>query len=547
MAGQIRGIRPVGDRAVLVELDNLAQVLSLQAQLQEHPLDGQLDVIAAAETVLVSAVSPAAARGFAARLRRLDVDTVTDADATLVIIDTVYDGEDLARVAELTGLGADGVIAAHSEQTWTAAFGGFAPGFAYLAGETTSLTVPRRATPRSAVPAGSVALADTYSAVYPRASPGGWQLIGRTTAPMWDLGREQPALVRPGNRVRFRPVRELVLAAGGLASDLASGLAAAPVIDGAEPPSDGVIVRSPGLQTTVQDLGREGQAALGVAGSGALDRGALRRANRLAGNPVDAAGLENALGGLELEAVTDQVLAVTGARVPLAIDGPTGARAVPTETPFALLAGETLTLGPPVAGVRSYLAFRGGLDVPPVLGSRSTDTLSGIGPQPLGSGTRLRVLAAPPSSVVGAPGIESEPPAELTELRFVPGPRSDWFDPETIERFAGATWTVTARSNRIGLRLDGEPLERSRPGELPSEGTVTGAIQLPSSGLPVLFLADHPATGGYPVIGVVLPADLDRAAQLPTGARIRFTPAPGADPLLPVPAETPARQTTTDR
>ncbi len=526
MAARIRGIRPVGDRAVLVELGSLAEVLSLQSQLLERPLDGQLDVLAAAETVLVTAVSGAAARGFAVRLRHMDVGTVTDTDPTVVTIDTVYDGEDLARVAELTGLGPDGVIAVHSEQTWTAAFGGFAPGFAYLTGETEALTVPRRDTPRSAVPAGSVALADTYSAVYPRASPGGWQLIGRTTAPMWDLGREQPALVRPGNRVRFRPVRELVLAAGPRPS-----VAASPT------PPDGVVVRSPGPQTTIQDLGREGHAALGVAGSGALDRGALRRANRLAGNPPGAAGLENALGGLALEAETDQVLAVAGARVPLTIDGPAGTRSVLPETPFALLAGETLTLGTPTAGVRSYVAIRGGLDVAPVLGSKSTDTLSGIGPGQLAAGSRLRVLAAPPSSVVGAAGAPPEPPAAVTELRFVPGPRSDWFTPETIDGFTATTWTVTAKSNRIGLRLDGEALERARPGELPSEGTVTGAIQLPASGLPVLFLADHPVTGGYPVIGVVLPTDLDRVAQLPTGAQIRFIPAPDAGPLLPPHAE----------
>ena len=534
MAGKIRGLRPVGDRAVLVELGSLAEVLSLQSQLHERPLDGQLDVLAAAETVLVTAVSGAAARGFAARLRLMDVGTITGTDATMVIIDTVYDGEDLARVAELIGLGRDGVIAAHSEQTWTAAFGGFAPGFAYLTGETEALTVPRRSTPRSAVPAGSVALADTYSAVYPRASPGGWQLIGRTTAQLWDLRRDQPALVLPGNRVRFRSVRELVLAA-----DHHLSASAAPT------PPDGVIVRSPGLQTTVQDLGREGHAALGVPGSGALDRGALRRANRLAGNPPGTAGLENALGGLALESVTDQVLAVTGTWIPLTIDGPMGTRSVPTETPFALLAGETLTLGAPTVGVRSYVAFRGGLDVSPVLGSRSTDTLSGIGPKQLAAGTRLRVLAAPPWSVVGAPGAPPDPPAAVTELRFVPGPRSDWFSPETIARLTSATWTVTAKSNRIGLRLDGDPLERARPGELPSEGTVTGAIQLPSSGLPVLFLADHPVTGGYPVVGVVLPADIDRAAQLPTGAEIRFIPAPGAAPLLPPHAAVLNRQVTT--
>ena len=521
MAGTIRNIRPVGDRAMLVELGSLAEVLSLQSQLHEHPLDGQLDVLAAAETVLVTAVSPAAARAFAARLRHIDVGTATDTDATVVTIDTLYDGDDLAWVAELTGLGRDDVIRAHSEQTWTAAFGGFAPGFAYLTGETGALAVPRRSTPRSAVPAGSVALADTYSAVYPRASPGGWQLIGRTTAAMWDLGRDQPALVQPGNRVRFRPVRELVLAADRLTE------APAPT------PPDGVVVRSPGLQTTVQDLGRPGHAALGVAGSGALDRGALRRANRLAGNPPGAAALENALGGLALEAITDQVLAVTGTRVPLTIDGPAGPRDVPVESAFALLAGETLTLGASTAGVRSYVAVRGGFDVPAVLGSRSTDTLSGIGPEPLAPGARLRVAVAPPSSVVSAPGAPPEPPATVTELRFVPGPRSDWFSQATIERFAGATWTVTAQSNRIGLRLDGTPLERARPGELPSEGTVTGSIQLPASGLPVLFLADHPVTGGYPVIGVVLTADLDRAAQLATGAEIRFIPAPDSDPLLP--------------
>jgi len=357
---------------------------------------------------------------------------------------------------------------------------------------------------------------------------------------MWDLGRDRPALVQPGNRVQFRPVRELVLAAP------------APPTAGAAPPADGIVVLSSGLQTTVQDLGRAGHAALGVPGSGALDRGSLRRANRLAGNPADAAALENALGGLALEAVTDQVLAVTGACVPITIDGPAEAqRTIQTDTAFALLAGETLTLGAPTAGVRSYLAFRGGLDVPAVLGSRSTDTLSGIGPQPLVRGTRLGVLAAPPTSVVGAPGIPAAPPAEVTELRFVPGPRSDWFDAETMERFAGTTWTVTPKSNRIGLRLDGEPLERATTGELPSEGTATGSIQLPASGLPVLFLADHPVTGGYPVIGVVLPADLDRAAQLPAGAQIRFVPVPCADPLLPPPAaqpfQTTTRQTRTDR
>jgi allophanate hydrolase subunit 2 len=172
--------------------------------------------------------------------------------------------------------------------------------------------------------------------------------------------------------------------------------------------------------------------------------------------------------------------------------------------------------------VRSYVAVRGGFDLPLVLGSRSSDSMSGIGPGPLLAGTVLRVLPAPPTSVVGAAEPAVDPPAAVTVLRYIPGPRADWFSADTLADFDRTDWAVTAQSNRIGLRLDGRALERARGGELPSEGTVSGAIQLPASGLPVLFLADHPVTGGYPVLGVVLHTDLDKAAQLGTGARIRF-------------------------
>src|SRR5512141_2196239 len=196
---KVRSVRAVGTRAVLAELSGTQDVLALQALLAENPLPGQLDVLAAAETVLVTADSPVSARRIAARR-----------DGELVVIDTVYDGEDLAEVGELTGLGTDGVIAAHTGQIWTVAFAGFAPGFGYMVGENQALEVPRRSSPRTAVPAGSVALAGNYSAVYPRRSPGGWQLIGRTGAAMWDLGREQPALAAPGHQVQYRAVRDIV-------------------------------------------------------------------------------------------------------------------------------------------------------------------------------------------------------------------------------------------------------------------------------------------------------------------------------------------------
>jgi len=514
----------VGTRAVLAELSGTQDVLALQALLLETPLTGQQDVLAAAETVLVKADSPASARRIAARLLQLDLTAPVQLDGGLVVIETVYDGEDLAEVGRLTGLGTDGVIAAHSGQVWTVAFAGFAPGFGYMVGDNQQLEVPRRSSPRTAVPAGSVALAGNYSAVYPRRSPGGWQLIGRTNARMWDLDREQPALAAPGHRVQFRPVRDSVLVAEPAAEH--AGTAPEPA---AGDIARGLRIVSPGLQSLIQDLGRDGHSGLGVSAAGALDRASLRRANRLVGNAPGAAGIETVAGGLKVQAVGDRVLAVAGAPSELSIAsapdeaGDTWQRTVPVATPFALLDGETLSIGAPQSGFRSYLAVRGGVNAAPVLGSRSTDTMSGIGPAPLTAGQVLAAGGEAESGVVGAPELQPDYPGTgVTVLDVVPGPRADWFDQAALDSFTAQDWAVLPQSNRVGMRLDGTPLQRSRQGELPSEGTVAGALQVPPEGLPVLFLADHPITGGYPVIAVVVDSQLDLAAQVPIGGKIRF-------------------------
>jgi KipI family sensor histidine kinase inhibitor len=536
-AARVLAVRPVGTTAVLAELSGLHDVLALQALLLEQPLPGQVDVLAAAETVMVRADSPTSARRMASLLLGLDLTVQPHAEGKLVTIDTVYDGEDLAEVGRLTGLGAEGVVAAHTGQVWTVAFGGFAPGFGYMVGENQALEVPRRSSPRTAVPAGSVALAGNYSAVYPRKSPGGWQLIGRTAAHMWDLGREQPALAAPGDRVQFRAVREFLEVAE--AEDARSD---APAATDAENKS-GLRILSPGLQSLIQDLGRPGHAGLGVSSAGALDRGSLRRANRIVGNQPSAAVVESVAGGLRVQAVGDQVLAVTGAPAALTVvtpsnvpdgdtdddDGQSGqVREVPMATAFALLDGEILTIGAPERGFRSYLAIRGGAGADAVLGSRSTDTMSGIGPAPLAVGQLLPAGLATSSNVVGNPELQPEfPAAGVTVLDIVPGPRDDWFDAAALESLCAQDWLVTPRSNRVGMRLAGEPLSRSREGELASEGTMAGALQIPPEGQPVLFLADHPITGGYPVIGVVVDHQLDLAAQIPIGGSIRFRWAPG--------------------
>lgn len=532
-AHKVSSVRAVGTRAVLAELAGTQDVLALQALLLEHPLPGQLDVLAAAETVLVTADSPVAARRIAGRLLQLDLTAPVQRDGELVLIDTVYDGEDLAEVGELTGLGPAGVIAAHTAQIWTVAFAGFAPGFGYMVGENRALEVPRRGSPRTAVPAGSVALAGNYSAVYPRRSPGGWQLIGRTGARMWDLDREQPALAAPGHRVQFRAVRDIVALAPERPAQ-----AHAPARDVAS----GLRIVSPGLQSLIQDLGRFGHSGLGVSAAGALDRASLRRANRLVGNAPSAAAVETVAGGLTVQAVGDQVLAVTGAPAELAIetlsradsaddDLESGWRTVPMATPFALLDGETLAIGAPQSGFRSYLAVRGGVDTAPVLGSRSTDTMSGIGPAPLAAGQLLAAGGEAESGVVGHPELQPDfPGTGVTVLDVVPGPRADWFDADALASFCGQDWEVKPQSNRVGMRLQGTPLQRTRQGELASEGTVAGALQVPPEGLPVLFLADHPITGGYPVIAVVVDSQLDRAAQVPIGGKIRFRWADSPNP-----------------
>lgn len=283
-------------------------------------------------------------------------------------------------------------------------------------------------------------------------------------------------------------------------------------------------VLSAGSLTTVQDRGRTGHAHLGVPRAGPLDDVAAGLANRLVGNAGDAALLEVTLGGLVVRAGAGRWVAVTGAPGPVTVDGTQVAHG----EPVWLAEGAELRIGTPTAGVRSYLAVGGGIAVPPVLGSRATDTLAWVGPPRVEDGVVL-----PVGEPAGRPRPHETPrPPEPGPLRVAPGPRAGWFADGALEALCAASYTVAAESNRIGLRLDGPPLARraddaGRPRELPSEGMVLGAVQVPPSGTPLVFLADHPPTGGYPVIGVVRREDLWQCAQLRPGDEVRFTPDPG--------------------
>ncbi|MRK00645.1 5-oxoprolinase/urea amidolyase family protein [Aeromicrobium sp. S22] len=277
-----------------------------------------------------------------------------------------------------------------------------------------------------------------------------------------------------------------------------------------------LLVERPGPLSLVQDRGRPGLGHLGVSASGAFDRGALRQANALLGNDDGAAAIEVVAGGLVLRAAAPHVVAVTGAAGPVTIDG----RQVPAGRALRLDTGQRLAVDPPTWGLRTYVGVSGGLAVAAELGSASTDTLAGLGPAPLRAGETLRTgVGRPPPHLEDVPALART--GEIT-VDVVLGPRDDWFVPAAVRRLLDDPWQVSPVSDRVGVRLTGGVLRRARDAELPSEPCLRGSVQVAADGLPMVFGPDHPVTGGYPVIAVVLDAHTDRLAQARPGQVVRF-------------------------
>lgn len=279
-----------------------------------------------------------------------------------------------------------------------------------------------------------------------------------------------------------------------------------------------ICVLRTGVSTTVQDLGRAGHAHEGVPPSGAADPLSHRLANRLVGNAETCATLEVVLGGLavRIDGPGVRTVAVAGAPAPLLVGG----RPAALNAPVAARPGDIVELGAPRSGLRTYLAVAGGIAAPTELGSRSTDLLSGLGPPPLSPGDVLPL--GPPPRVSPAVDVAPTRVAAYGALAVLPGPRADRLGPGGWDRLLATAWVVAPTSNRVGLRLEGPPLPVAS-GELPPEGIVTGAVQVPPGGRPVVFLADHPVTGGYPVVAVLADDDdLAAAAQARPGERLRL-------------------------
>ena len=469
------------DGAILVEFPEDAdeeanrRAVAIAPRLGRAPVD---DAIPAARSLLVTYDPSRTERdAVVSRIERLAAQDGDEADrpGRLMRLPVLYDGEDLAELAAQAGLSAEELARRHAAARYRVAFVGFAPGFPYLSGLPAELAAPRLATPRTRVPAGSVAIGGAWTGIYPSASPGGWRLLGRTSAVLFDAGADPPSLLAPGDRVELEAVSALAPIRPSGSSAEPQGRAAFRVL-------------SAGLFTSIQGAPRPGLGSSGVPPGGAMDLRALAAANAQVGNPAGAPALEITLAGPDLEVLADAAVSGRG----------------------AVRAGERLLFGRVERGARAYVAVAGGF-VP----GRPGDPTRRIA-----AGDLLRIGAGAAGPSPAGPA-DIEIPGEI-RLRALPGPEAPGFAPAEAERFFATPWRVSAESDRRGLRLEGDPIAHLGPPEIAPSGTIPGAVQVPGGGRPIALGPDGPVTGGYPRIATVIGADLWLLGQARPGATLRF-------------------------
>jgi KipI family sensor histidine kinase inhibitor len=540
-------VRRLGDHALLIGVEDPVAARRLTRVLAAAEMAGLTEVVGGQATVMVQfdpeeddleARRPQLAQLMEEALVHSAANGENSGEGgegNLVVIACAFDGPDLAEVAQMAGCTPEKVIELVTAQPLTVTVVGFSPGFAYLAGLPEELRhIRRRSRPRPSVPVGSVALANGHAAVYPTASPGGWHLIGLTHEPLFTPLTPPYARLAPGDRVRFTRSTEV---AGGQSVRSTAGEAARPStrpvptqLTPTRLPSTArpvFTVEEAGPWTVLQDGGRPKVAALGVPAASPADPDSFHLANRLVGNPVVAATLETTARGPTLRCLSAAFVAVVGASPDLRLEGQPVAvgRVVPVS------AGQQLAIGAVRGGFRSYLAVAGGFVGPEVFRSCATDQLCGLGPGPIVRGEQLWVGAM--SLPLGdhlRDGTESAAEGEPISLRVVPGPHAEKFAADAFAALASMRFTVEAESNRVGLRLRRDPLTPALsaapgvPGELDSQGMVTGAVQIPPDGEPVILLTDHATLGGYPVVAVVAAVDHGVLGQCAPGTTVVLVP-----------------------
>jgi KipI family sensor histidine kinase inhibitor len=495
-----RFVRRYGDSALFAETRDLDEAHGLARGLRASSLRGVEDVVVGEKTVTVIAdLRVADFDLLVSQLATFRVEREPERAPRRIEVDVDFDGPDLEEIARIARLSPRDVVAAFTSEPLRVAFLGFAPGFAYLSGLPQVLArIPRRATPRASVPAGSLALAGGFASIYPNRSPGGWHLLGRTDVSLFDPETPPFALLGPGDIVSFRRGDVGDRPDRGTRERLSSN-------------SDRTArVEHPGFMSLVEDGGRLGVASLGVPRAGAADERGLLLSNRLVGNDDTDAAIEVTGNGPALRLMSDSHAACVG-EADVLVDG----RHVSSDAVVPIREGQVLSVGPPRHGLRIYVALSGGIDTPVVMGSRSSDVLCGVGPGPLRAGDVLGL--GPVRRAHGSLSRAAEPAKRA--IRVVPGP--DELSEGELERLCATSWEVARESDRVGLRLSGGPL-RAPVGRIASRATVTGAVQLPPDGAPIVLLCDHATVGGYPVVATVTRADVGRLGQLRPGDRARF-------------------------
>lgn len=521
-------LSPLGDCAVLVTLKArnstaaLEAVAQLASALNAAPLAGVTDIVPSFTTVTVHYDPSKVPVGDGAPVERVNqwIKTVPAPAASRkrkpreVVVPVCYGGEqgpDLAGVAAHAKMSEADVIKLHGKAVYRVAAVGFSPGFPYLLGLPAKLVTPRLATPRTVVPPGSVGIGGAQTGIYPLATPGGWSLIGRTPSRLFRPENEAaPTLLEAGDTVKFTAITE----------KQAAQLEEKPVelvVPKVSKHAAVLEVIKPGTLTTVQDLGRPGWQHLGIPAGGPMDRHAGRVANLLLGNDENDPLLELTMTGPELKFLRDTWIAVTGAEV----------RGVDGWRPLRVSAGQVLSLAEMTRGVRTYLAVAGGFEIVRALGGAGTLLRAGVGGwngRTLQAGDRLPARAGileTTGNWSASAEFKAATGGDVT-ARFLRGPQWDWFAASSRRAFLGKPFKITAKSDRMGLRLAGSVLRLEPAKELVSEGVGFGSVQVPRDGQPIVLMADRQTIGGYPKIGHVIAVDLPRLAQARTGDLVRF-------------------------
>ena len=441
---------------------------------------------------------------------------------------------DLKQIAQACGLSVEEVIKLHKKNIYTADILGFMPGFAYFSGLNPKLSLPRLTSPRPSVPKGSVAIAELQTAIYPRSTPGGWNLIGRSPNVLFDVQKEPPGLFMPGDQIHIQEisldqfkkldasnqVAEIILPLRTQKKNQAS-----------------IEIKQSGTFTTIQDQPRSGLSHWAVGPGGASDLYSLELANTLVGNPLHAAALEIAATGPSLLFSEDTCVAWVGATCSGIVNG----KRIPGNRPVWIAKDSTLQFSPLNPGLRCVLAIGGGINLPTILGSKGSHISADIGPKRLQKGDMLFLensktalkfphlrdlyqangLPCFPKWQVRSPYL---PAQKIIPIYCLPGPHLSFLSIKDREIFWSTIWTVSNQSNRMGIRLESDFQVKKVLPNIPSQAITFGTVQFPPSQEPIVMLSEHQTTGGYPRLAEVIKADRAKLAQVKPGNQIQFMP-----------------------